>query len=188
MRSGGDASGGAPVNLVPSATPAPTPSGMSAPTPPASAPKPATTTTAAAAASAGAVGVPIENVQWYAGNNANLATLLIKSATWETDKAPGSNYMASAPQTTNCLVLDVEITATKGTIYVDNFGWTATAADGHVYGAGMGMSGNEPEFKYQRLEAGQSASGLIVLDVPQGDVTVTMPNMGDVVATWHIPA
>lgn len=137
------------------------------------------------------MGVPLVNVQSTPGNNANLETILVKSATWTTTPGPDYGGSGSYPQTSNYLVLDVEITATKGRPAVSD-SWTATAADGTVYGKADYMSGYSPWLPmYKSIEVGQSASGLVVLDVPQGDVTVTMPDAFSntvVIATWHVPA
>lgn len=131
------------------------------------------------------VGVPFQSTP---GSNANLGVVTINSAEWQTESLwRGQTQGAVYPEHDSFLVLDVTVTGTKGRVHADDFGWSAFGADGTEYRKAA-SSNFEPKLAFSALTSGQSARGLVALDVQRGPVTVVWSGAygSDPLAAWSI--
>lgn len=135
------------------------------------------------------LGTPVRYLE-YPGNTAHAGEVTLNGAEWHADSPSesGGGAYTLYPQNDAFLVLDVTYTGVKGKVGVeDGVFWKAYTSDGAEFGKAF-SSNFKPKMEYGNLTAGESARGLIVLDVKRGPVTVVWSGaMGmEPVASWSV--
>lgn len=112
------------------------------------------------------------------------ATLQIRRFSWQRT----ANGQQAAPPQQHYVVLDIQITATEGTVPVNPL-YFVGRTPGQTYAPTMGADGNEPVLASTDLGANQTVEGLIAFDAPRTQLTVQINDeLGRSVGEVVVPA
>ena len=104
------------------------------------------------------------------------------------NKDQAGDSFAGPPKNGRYLLLDVDVTATEGTVSANPLYWEAADAQGRSYDVELGSAGYSPQLDSGDLAAGSTSRGYVVFDVPAGPVTVDLTEpLGGVLASWSVP-